>query len=152
MKTAAMTIVMALIVIASLVRLFSEPAGAIAQEDLNQPRVYAYRDWQSLGIQVQQGDRIEIEADGTWRYTPEEYDGPEGSHRFGAPNFYPVPNVPGGILIGRVGEKGEPFLVGRSGSRISEEAGLLYLRINDDILSDNGGWLTVDVTLIKVGN
>jgi hypothetical protein len=55
------------------------------------------------------------------------------------------PGVAGGALIGRVGESGAPFLVGKSNRMPVDRAGTLYLRINDDILSDNEGWVEVRI-------
>lgn len=125
----------------------------LRQETLAQPRIFAYRGWQSTGIQLAAGDRVTIRASGRWLYTPGEYHGPEGHARYLAPRFYPLPNgegfmgrgVPGGVLIGRIGERGDPFLVGKSAKIQAQERGTLYLRINDDILSDNEGWVEVQV-------
>ncbi len=119
--------------------------GLLSQEELSGLRVYAYRDWQSAGIQLDPGDRVHIRAGGTWLYTPAEYHGPEGHPRYPSPDTYPINHVPGGILLGRVGEKGEPFLVGKSVTFEAQQAGFLYLRINDDILSDNEGYVTVEI-------
>lgn len=147
MKIAICLITATLIALASVASYIGEVAWPIAQEDLSQPRIYAYRDWQSVGVQVQQGDRLTIKADGNWLYTPDEYHGPEGSRRYQAPSFYPLPHVPGGALIGRIGEQGQPFYVGQYSQFEAQTAGLFYLRIDDDILSDNEGWVAVDVTL-----
>ncbi|MGC9357773.1 MAG: hypothetical protein ACP5GX_07900 [Anaerolineae bacterium] len=119
--------------------------GPLAQQDLSHPRIYAYRDWQSIGVQVDPGDRIYIRAQGRWLYTPEEYHGPEGHREYRAPNTYPIPSIPGGILLMRVGEKGRIFPVGRGGTFVAEQSGKIYFRINDDILSDNEGYVTVEV-------
>ena len=75
--------------------------------------------------------------------------GPEGHRRFRAPDFYPLPNVGGGALIGRVGEEDGPFYVGYGASGYAERNGLLYLRIDDDLLGDNSGYLTLDVQVIR---
>lgn len=116
------------------------------QEALLTRRVYAYRGWQSTGIQLSKGDGYTIRAEGTWLYSPfAGPNGPEGHHRYYAPNYYPLPNVRGGALIGRIGEDGKPFYVGRSVSGWAEHQGLLYLRIDDDLLGDNQGYLTIDV-------
>lgn len=111
-------------------------------------RIYAYRDWQSTGVRVDQGDRVEIEAKGEWLYTPDEVHGPAGHPTFPAPSFYPITSGTGGALIGRIGENGLHFVVGESVKMQSSDQGILYLRINDDILSDNDGWVAVriDVT------
>ncbi len=116
--------------------------------ELIEKRIYAYRDWQSTGVRVNQGDMVEIAASGEWLYTPEEYHGPEGHAVFVAPGFYPVAGAAGGALLGRIGEAGQLFNVGADATFQAWEHGILYLRINDDILSDNDGWVAaqVDVT------
>jgi len=119
--------------------------GPLHQDDLAQPRIYAYRDWQSLGIQVNPGDLIRMRAQGTWLYTPGEYHGPEGHRHYVAPNTYPINRVAGGVLLGRIGEDGYPFIVGRGGTFVADQRGFIFLRINDDILSDNEGYVTVEV-------
>ncbi len=122
-----------------------EPQG---QEALLVNRVYAYRGWQSTGIQLHTGDWYTIRAEGTWLYSPfAGPNGPEGHRRFLAPSFYPLPNVGGGALIGRVGEGDRPFYVGRGMSGRVERNGLLYLRIDDDLLGDNTGNVTIQVTV-----
>lgn len=127
--------------------LVSSGLGPLRQAELSQPRIYAYRDWQSVGVQVNEGDLIRLRAQGTWLYTPGEYHGPEGHRRYPAPSVYPIGGVAGGVLLGRIGEDGRPFIVGRGGTFYAERAGTLYLRINDDILSDNEGYVTVEVTV-----
>lgn len=119
--------------------------GPLRQTDLSQPRIYAYRDWQSVGVQLSPGDLVRLRAEGTWLYTPGEYHGPEGHRTYRAPNTYPINGMAGGVLLGRFGEDGYPFLVGRGGTFVADREGFLYLRINDDILSDNEGYVTVEV-------
>jgi len=120
----------------------------VRQSDLAQTQIYAYRDWQSTGVRIDAGSRLHVQADGAWSYTPGEFNGPEGHPRYRSPDFYPLRGVPGGILIGRIGDTGHPFVVGKqivhAGGR---EHGLLFLRINDDILSDNDGAVTVHITV-----
>lgn len=121
--------------------------GTVVQphEDLINRRIYAYRGWQSSGFRINQGDWVQIQAEGTWLYTPDEHHGPEGHAVFPAPDFYPLPHVPGGVLIGRIGEMGPPLLISRGTNFSAETHGILYLRINDDILSDNDGWVSVQI-------
>jgi hypothetical protein len=140
---------LALCVFSGLVR--SSPGGTIQQADLAEKRVYAYRDWQSVGVILHGGDRFTIKAEGEWLYTPVGgYNGPEGHKTYWAPDFYPLPGGPrGGCLIGRIGQGGQPFYVGRRYVSTAVSDGTLYLRINDDILSDNQGALTVLVTVEK---
>lgn len=120
-----------------------------SHSDLFERRIYAYRDWQSSGVRINRGDRVAIEAQGEWFYTPDEYHGPAGHPVFLAPSFYPVPHRSGGVLIGRVGEEGEPFAVGEGISFHALEQGILYLRINDDSLSDNDGWVAVQIDVTE---
>lgn len=122
-----------------------EKRGQVEHTSLNGIQIFAYRDWQSTGLLVGQDDLLSIKAQGSWLYTPGEYHGPEGHRRYASPTFYPLPGVPGGALIGRIGEEGEPFHVGKSQRRRANRDGLLYLRIDDDILSDNEEYVAVEV-------
>lgn len=126
--------------------------GPLFQEALATPHIYAYRDWQSVGRQVDVGDVINVRATGQWLYTPGEYHGPEGHATYPAPDSYPIPgaHVPGGVLLARIGEDGPPLLVGRGRMLVADRSGLLYFRINDDILSDNEGSVKVEVTIEKL--
>jgi len=120
-----------------------------AHDEMDPPRIYAYKSWQSIGLRVHEGDIVHIRAEGSWMYTPGEYHGPQGHDRYPSPSFYPIPNIPGGALIGRIGEHGDPFYVGRRHSAQVRENGTLYLRINDDLLGDNGGYVTVRVIVVE---
>jgi len=122
----------------------------IQQADLSEQRIYAYRGWQSVGLTLHPGDVLTIRAQGRWLYSPEVgYHGPQGSSvKFPAPLYYPLPNKIGGCLIGRIGETGKPFYVGRGTTVQTKSFGPLYLRINDDIITDNDGYVTVEVTVV----
>jgi hypothetical protein len=122
----------------------SAALAPLAQTELAHTRIFAYRGWQSTGIRLQPGEAVHILAEGRWLYTPGDYHGPEGHSRYSAPSFYPLPHVRGGALIGRIGEQGEPYYVGASGYIPTQKGGMLYLRIDDDILSDNDGWVEVE--------
>jgi hypothetical protein len=124
-----------------------EKQGQIEHSMLNDIRIYAYRDWQSTGLRLHEGDLLLLKAEGSWLYTPGEYHGPEGHRHYRAPSFYPLPSVPGGALIGRIGDEGDPRYVGDRVRWRAQSSGMLYLRIDDDILSDNEGFVTVDVQI-----
>jgi hypothetical protein len=113
--------------------------------DLDALTIYAYRDWQSTGTVVKTDQRVSIRACGEWLYTPGEWHGAEGHPRYRAPSFYPLPGICGGALIGKIGEAGKLFYVGAYFTQHASTPGMLYLRIDDDILSDNEGSLQVDV-------
>ena len=140
--------ILALIAIAGWCRVPQEiRRGQIEHGSLAKIQIFAYRDWQSTGLRVHEQEIVDISAQGTWLYTPGEYHGPKGHQRYSSPSFYPLPGVPGGALIGRIGEEGEPFYVGEHMRRQVEHNGLLYLRIDDDILSDNEGFVQVEVQI-----
>jgi hypothetical protein len=110
--------------------------------------VYAYRQWQSVGVEVGKRDVIVLRATGEWQYSPfVGLHGPEGGGRPVTVPTYPLRDVEGGVLLGRIGDEGAPFYVGRGTTVVAQEAGRLYFRINDDLLGDNKGQLalTIDV-------
>ncbi len=148
-KTLPWVLLASVLCVGLLVLVLRSPLRPLSQSELSAPRIYAYRDWQRVGIQLQPGDRFSVRARGEWLYTPGEYHGPEGHARYRAPNFYPIPAIPGGILLARVGEEGTIFPVGRGGTFVAHEAGQLLFRINDDILSDNEGYVTVEVQVME---
>lgn len=136
--------------IAILYLLFAGVWAPGHQEEMAQTQIYAYRGWQSTGIHLEQGEWADIHAEGVWLYTPGEWHGADGHSRYPAPSWYPLTNAPGGVLVGRVGESGNPQWVGDNGRVYASEGGLLYLRINDDILSDNQGSLYVSIEVTPV--
>ena len=142
------------VVLFRAIPVLSDNLGPLRQESLADHRIFAYRDWQSVGVRIDAGDQVEIRAKGTWSYTPNEYHGPEGHARYPAPAYYPLSNlhgssraVTGGGLLGKIGANGRIFAVGKHVSTLAAMPGTLYLRINDDILSDNDGWVQVKVSI-----
>ena len=127
-----------------------------AAAGVGEQRVFAYRGWQSTGRTVQPGELLTIDSQGEWMYSPEAgVNGPRGHPVFTAPSIYPVPGMPGGALIGRIGDYGTPFYVGMHYHQVptildQDDSKLLYLRINDDLLGDNRGYVTVRVELTKL--
>jgi hypothetical protein len=123
--------------------------GPRHQIDLLTHAVYAYRQWQSTGVTLNAGDLFTIRAEGEWEYSPfVGFHSARGGRP--APSYYPLPQVPGGALIGRIGEAGNPFYVGPRLTNSASSAGLLYLRINDDLLGDNAGQLKLEIRVVVV--
>jgi hypothetical protein len=120
----------------------------VYQTDTLTHTIYAYRQWQSSGVKLEVGDRVTVRARGDWLYSPiVGTHGPQGG-RPAVPS-YPLPQVPGGALVGRVGESGEPFYVGARTTVYVDRSGYLFLRINDDLLGDNVGTMTVEIDVIR---
>jgi hypothetical protein len=136
--------------IAILYLLFTDAWTPTHQETMAQTQIYAYRGWQSTGVRLEAGEEASIRAEGLWLYTPGEWHGANGHSRYPAPSWYPITNAPGGVLVGRVGESGDPQQLGDYGRVYAWEGGMLYLRINDDILSDNQGSLFISIEVIPV--
>ncbi len=128
-----------------LAQFWTAPPPTLDARDLDALEIFAYRDWQGTSVQLEQGQRVIIRARGEWLYTPNEWNGPEGHRRYSSPSFYPLPGVPGGALIGKIGESGQIFYAGAYTNFSAPTAGQLFLRIDDDILSDNEGKVQVTI-------
>lgn len=105
-------------------------------------------DWTDVGVYVRRGETLAIDVTGTIHFSPESpATGPEGVVGRRAPSRSPLPNDNIGALIGRVG-RSAPFLVG-TGADVTRAPidGPLYLRINDDLLSDNRGEFRVTISV-----
>ena len=142
-----LVLLLALPVLLGTMRVIRAAGGQLRQEKMTESRVYAYRGWQSMGVQLDENKFVSIRANGRWSFLPGLEHGPFGHAGHRAPSRYPLPQVPGGVLLGRIGESGTPFVVGNRHQMKVRSAGLLYLRINDDILSDNEGVVTISIAV-----
>jgi hypothetical protein len=61
-----------------------------------------------------------------------------------APNS-PIPSALAGALIGRI-DNGQPWGLGNQTTIVAPASGLLYLGVNDDLLTDNSGSFTVRIS------
>jgi len=125
------------------------PKGEIMQAD-----VHADRSWQDTGVHVQRGDRIIIvQIGGAWSMwvSDEPNESDIGFHDAnGVKDWFgeeaPLPQVCLGTLIARVGTGSDDiFRVGCWVEHTSQAEGNLYLAINDRIIGDNAGRLTVQI-------
>jgi hypothetical protein len=113
------------------------PAGAVL--------VQANQQWNDAGITVKKGDRVAFSTSGQIAYGQGMMAGPDGEGTLRKPD-YPVPAMPVGGLIGRVGN-GTPFPIGSNAQPIvMPNDGRLMLGVNDNELGDNSGAFTVTVT------
>jgi PA-IL-like protein len=115
------------------------PAGSV--------QVQANQAWNDGGITVKKGDRVAFNTTGQINFGPNPgmSAGPDGNGSMHKPD-YPVPAMPVGGLIGRVGTSA-PFPIGSNTQPIVMPAdGRLMLGVNDNQLGDNSGAFTVTVT------
>lgn len=112
------------------------PAGAIIVQG-NQP-------WTNAGIRVTKGERIAFAGTGDIMIAANASSGVGGSPAVTSPTIrYPVPNLPVGSLIARIGN-GAPLAIGPNTQPITMPAtGQLFLGVNDDHFEDNSGTYTV---------
>jgi hypothetical protein len=103
--------------------------------------------WTATGVQVKPGQRITIQARGELKGGGFTF-GPEGTaeHPEWA-KYSVVPEWPHLALIGRVGEDGDPFLVGKSFSGQVVRGGELFLGVNDLDAENNDGTFHATVVL-----
>jgi hypothetical protein len=105
-------------------------------------------DWTDAGLYVRRGEMLVIDATGTIYFSPESpATGPDGAAGRRAPSRSPMPRAVIGALIGRVG-RSAPFVIGSGADPVRAPVdGPLYLRINDDVLSDNRGEFRVVISV-----
>jgi hypothetical protein len=100
--------------------------------------------WTDTGIVVRAGERIAFEASGTINILPDATAGPDGQTNV-RQGTYPLRGMAAGGLIGRVGNS-RPFAIGSTRRAIDMPAGgRLFLGVNDDNFSDNGGSFEVQI-------
>lgn len=89
----------------------------------------AQRTFKSTSVRVQAGDRITFKAEGSIVMSPWGSNASSGPD--GAPNYgWYIPNqIAGGTLVGRIGEKGQIFKVGRQSTMVAKSSGVLQLAI-----------------------
>ncbi len=104
--------------------------------------------WTDTGFDVAPGDRIQVQATGLVFHDPVDSIGPDGERSPGGEG--PLGSVHHSALIGRISDTGAPFLVGESVDRTAEQAGRLFLGINDDDLGNNHGAFDATVTITPV--
>jgi sRNA-binding regulator protein Hfq len=102
--------------------------------------VVAKRDWTSTGLIITRGDRIRITATGSVVIDPGtgQTTGPEGTNLTDPKKL--MQDQPTGALIAVIGADNDDFVfVGRSAEFTATRGGLLFLSVNEGILSDNTG-------------
>lgn len=130
----------------------SRPGSAPAQPGLAGGREVqaSARQWTATGITVRQGQTVQFESGGEIKLNKEGYmvARPAGSTENTFDKKAPLPNVPVGALIGRIGQSrllARPFAIGDRTSLNMPASGELFLGVNDSNLTDNSGSFTVRI-------
>jgi hypothetical protein len=132
---------------------YTVPAGTagrtqeIAPGARGETVVKAITPWNDTGIDVRRGQVIRFSVRGQIMFGPDpsQIAGPDGSTQMKS-GTYPVPDMPVGGLIGKVGNSA-PFPIGGNQNGISmPTAGRLMLGVNDDHYPDNSGAFYVTIS------
>ncbi len=126
-------------------------SGAVATSGINNSNliyVDANQRWTDTGIDVQAGDTVVVDAQGTAQLSDDETDTatPAGSRTGRRAPQAPVRQGPAGGLVARVGNGNATFVGARETMRAAT-SGRLYLGVNDDYLNDNSGEYRVNVSV-----
>ena len=114
-------------------------AGTVGRRQTTSFTVPGNQQWIETDINVRDGETLNFRVSGEVEYAPNARVNPAGVARRtpGGPDV-PIPNAPAGALVGRI-DNGQPFLIGRNTSVRMPANGTLFLGINDDNVTDNGG-------------
>jgi hypothetical protein len=104
--------------------------------------------WTDTGMWVEAGDMVTFDAEGRIEMSGNNSDTatPAGSRTGRRAADAPLRNQPAGILIARVGNAAT-FAVGDRRTVRAPASGELFLRVNDDVLTDNRGEYRISVTV-----
>jgi Ca2+-binding EF-hand superfamily protein len=112
-------------------------------------RVQAKQRWTDTGLDVQAGDRVTFDAEGTMQLSE---GGTDAATPAGARSGRRAPNAPlaeevAGGLIARIGESTPIFVGAQRTIQRAPLSGRLFLAVNDDHLDDNTGEYRVSITI-----
>ena len=111
--------------------------------------------WNNTGVNLEIGDTVLIfvngiaATDGAVHNKTITWIGPEGMGGWIGGASVPLPGAAVHSVIGRIGDSGSPFYVGRNGSFIANVSGQLFLGLNDVIFWDNFGYYVAFISVAK---
>jgi hypothetical protein len=107
--------------------------------------------WTDTQIDLKSGDRLSVEAEGTVYANATVFCGPDGVP--GRPDWKEKYNLLKTAnhesLIGKIGESGQIFFVGKSLDMNADTTGRLFLGVNDNDVANNKGEFKVKITITK---
>lgn len=98
--------------------------------------------WRDTGVALQPFEGVTFTTTGSFNVAPGIPATPDGITNPKARVFNIIPEVNHGLLLGKIGATGTPFVVGSSLSLTAPYAGQLFLGVNDIDLSNNSGSLS----------
>lgn len=103
--------------------------------------------WVSSGLTVRRGETLTFQSTGEVRLSSNNDDvaAVTGARSQRYATGSPLPQNFAGALIGRIGN-GQPFAIGNQTSIQMPASGVLWLGVNDDVVSDNSGQFNVVIT------
>ena len=121
---------------------------------VEEPRVVlvsANREWTDTAVDLRAGDLLDVAATGRIYYAPgnEHSASPAGAAGRAATAAAPLPARDIGGLVGRIGNGPAFFVGGNLSAYRAEGTGRLYLRVNDDVLTDNRGEFRTTITVTR---
>ena len=110
-------------------------------------KVCSTEQWSDTGIDLEAGQVIIVEAKGEVNINNKTKSTPNGVQdqtvkpiiRLIWKTYNVTPDAKHGALIGKIGETGKPFFVGKSCEFKADSAGRLFLGVNDMDLKNNKG-------------
>lgn len=118
-----------------------------------QTPIPANKDWTNTEYDIKIGDKIEIITAGEISINGTINCDANGiSNKPELQNKGLIKTSNYGCLVGKIGEKGKPFLVGKNCTMISDMIGKLYLGINDTALKTNVGEFLSIITITSMTN
>ena len=121
-------------------------AGPLGSGNAARVTVNGYDRWTDTGIYLQAGEEVTFNATGRIQFSQGADSAVEwtGAADGRKSQVSPVPNLPIGHLIARIGRG--PAMSTATPIKVPQ-AGRLYLGINDDVMNDNSGSFQVNVTV-----
>ena len=104
-------------------------------------------EWTTTTLSVRRGQSLRFQPSGEIRlsFYPDDTATAAGAKNMRLGGKAPIPTIPAGTLIGRVGNRA-PFSIGDTGQALRMPAdGRLFLGVNDDHVPDNSGNYVVKV-------
>jgi hypothetical protein len=126
---------------------FAPPSTSVATTAVPQSgatvTVPANQQWTVTPFTVQQGETIRVTATGQIRVRNGSTTVAPAGQVFAREPGSPMPSVPVGSLLGRIGPAGQPFAIGSQTTIRMPAGGQLFLGVNDSQLQGNSGAYTV---------